>query len=76
MGAIARLRRGLIIDYPTDAANRAGLSIFFHIQKKNPTSGTAGCLNLPEKQVAALQKFTKKHPNALAQIPQNQRLAG
>jgi hypothetical protein len=45
-------------------------------QKKNPTSGTAGCLNLPENRVAAVQKFTKKHPTVLAQIPQNQRLAG
>jgi hypothetical protein len=46
------------------------------VQKKNPTGGTAGCLNLPENRVAALQKFTKKHPTVLAQIPQNQRLAG
>jgi L,D-peptidoglycan transpeptidase YkuD (ErfK/YbiS/YcfS/YnhG family) len=76
MGAIARFRRRLIIDYPTDAANRAGSCIFIYIQKKNPTSGTAGCLNLPKNRVAALQKFTKKHPTVLAQIPQNQRLAG
>jgi hypothetical protein len=75
-GAIARFRRGLIIDYPTDAANRARSCIFIHIQKKNPTSGTARCFNLPENRVAASQKFTKKHPTMLAQIPQNQRLAG
>jgi L,D-peptidoglycan transpeptidase YkuD (ErfK/YbiS/YcfS/YnhG family) len=66
MGMITRFRRGLIIDYPTDSANRAGSCIFIHIQKKDPTSGTAGCLNLPENRVAALQKFANKHPTALA----------
>ena len=40
MGAIARFRRGVIIDYPTDAANRAGSCIFIHIQKKDPAGGT------------------------------------
>ena len=71
MGAIARFRRGLIIDYPTDAANRAGSCIFIHIQKKDPTSGTAGCLNLPEDRIAALQKFANKHPTALALLPES-----
>ena len=71
MGVITRFRRGLIIDYPTDAANRAGSCIFIHIQKKDPTSGTAGCLNLPEDRVAALQKFANKHPTALALLPES-----
>ena len=71
MGTIARFRRGLIVDYPTDAANRAGSCIFIHIQKKDPTSGTAGCLNLPEDRVAALQKFANKHPTALALLPES-----
>ena len=71
MGVITRFRRGLIIDYPTDAANRAGSCIFIHIQKKDPTSGTAGCLNLPENRVAALQKFANKHPTVLVLIPES-----
>jgi L,D-peptidoglycan transpeptidase YkuD (ErfK/YbiS/YcfS/YnhG family) len=71
MGTIARFRRGLIVDYPTDAANRAGSCIFIHIQKKDLTSGTAGCLNLPEDRVAALQKFANKHPTALALLPES-----
>jgi hypothetical protein len=66
MGAIARFRRGLIIDYPTDAANRAGLSIFIHIQKKNPTSGTAGCLNLPENR---LQPCRNSRKSILTRLP-------
>jgi L,D-peptidoglycan transpeptidase YkuD (ErfK/YbiS/YcfS/YnhG family) len=71
MGTIARFRRGLIVDYPTDAAHRAGSCIFIHIQKKDLTSGTAGCLNLPENRVAALQKFADKHPTALALLPES-----
>jgi L,D-peptidoglycan transpeptidase YkuD (ErfK/YbiS/YcfS/YnhG family) len=71
MGTIARFRRGLIIDYPTDAAHRAGSCIFIHIRKKDPTSGTAGCLNLPEDRVAALQKFANEHPTALALLPES-----
>jgi L,D-peptidoglycan transpeptidase YkuD (ErfK/YbiS/YcfS/YnhG family) len=71
MGAIARFRRGLIMDYPTDAANRGGSCIFIHIQKKDPASGTAGCLNLPEDRVAALQKFANKHPTALVLLPES-----
>ena len=71
MGAITRFRHGLMIDYPTDAANRAGSCIFIHIQKTDPTSGTAGCLNLPENRVAALQKFANKHPTVLALIPES-----
>ena len=70
MGVMARYRRGLIVDYPTDAADRAGSCIFIHIQKKDPTSGTAGCLTLPENRVAALQKFANKHPTVLALIPE------
>jgi L,D-peptidoglycan transpeptidase YkuD (ErfK/YbiS/YcfS/YnhG family) len=71
MGTIGRFRRGLTVDYSTDAANRAGSCIFIHIQKKDPTSGTAGCLNLPEDRVAALQKFANKHPTALALLPES-----
>jgi L,D-peptidoglycan transpeptidase YkuD (ErfK/YbiS/YcfS/YnhG family) len=71
MGAIAQFRRGLIIDYPTDAPNRAGSCIFIHIQKNDPTGGTAGCLNLPENRVAALQKFANKHLTVLVLMPES-----
>lgn len=71
MGVMARYRRGLIVDYPTDAADRAGSCIFIHIRKKDPTSGTAGCLTLPENRVAVLQKFANKHPTVLALIPES-----
>ena len=69
MGMMTRYRRGLIVDYPTDAEDRAGSCI--HIRKKDPTSGTAGCLTLPENRVAVLQKFANKHPTVLALIPES-----
>jgi D-alanyl-D-alanine dipeptidase len=49
-------RRGIVVQYPTDAAARAGSCIFIHVWR-NPGSGTAGCLALPEARVAALQEF-------------------
>lgn len=50
-------RRGLLVDYPTDAKARAGSCIFIHVWKA-PTSGTAGCVSLPEARVEALQNFS------------------
>jgi L,D-peptidoglycan transpeptidase YkuD (ErfK/YbiS/YcfS/YnhG family) len=70
MGAMPRYRRGLIVDYPTDAANRAGSCIFIHVWK-SPRSGTSGCLTLPENRVSALQKFADEHATVLALVPQS-----
>ncbi len=49
-------RRGLVIDYPIDGKARAGSCIFIHVWR-SPTSGTAGCVSLPEARVEALQEF-------------------
>jgi D-alanyl-D-alanine dipeptidase len=49
-------RRGLLVDYPTDRNNRAGSCIFIHVWR-SPTTGTAGCVALPEPRVEALQDF-------------------
>ena len=35
MGAITLYRRGLMVDYPTDAAHRAGSCILIHVQSKS-----------------------------------------
>jgi D-alanyl-D-alanine dipeptidase len=77
MRAAALYRRGLVVDYPTDAAARAGSCIFIHIWK-SPASGTAGCVAMPENRVAALQKFANGHPTVLALVPESAlgRLAG
>jgi L,D-peptidoglycan transpeptidase YkuD (ErfK/YbiS/YcfS/YnhG family) len=49
-------RRGLLIDYPTDAKNKAGSCIFIHVWR-SPASGTGGCVAVPEPRVEALQDF-------------------
>lgn len=56
MGAEPLYRRGLVIEYPSDAAARAGSCIFLHVWRSR-AQGTAGCLALPEHRVAALQAF-------------------
>ena len=49
-------RRGLLVDYPTDARKRAGSCIFIHVWR-SPATGTAGCVAVPEPRVEALQDF-------------------
>jgi len=74
--ALPMYRRGLLVDYPTDAKARAGSCIFIHVWK-SPTSGTAGCVSLPEARVEALQDFSA--PGAVLAIlprPALGRLAG
>ena len=56
MGAEPLYRRGLVIDYPGDAAARAGSCIFLHVWRSSG-QGTAGCVALPEARVAAIQHF-------------------
>jgi L,D-peptidoglycan transpeptidase YkuD (ErfK/YbiS/YcfS/YnhG family) len=50
-------RRGLLVDYPTDAKKQAGSCIFIHVWR-SPTTGTAGCVAMPEPRVEALQDFS------------------
>ena len=49
-------RRGLLVDYPTDARRHAGSCIFIHVWRSS-TTGTAGCVSVPEPRVEALQDF-------------------
>jgi L,D-peptidoglycan transpeptidase YkuD (ErfK/YbiS/YcfS/YnhG family) len=49
-------RRGLLVDYPTDARKQAGSCIFIHVWRSS-TTGTAGCVAMPEPRVEALQDF-------------------
>jgi len=51
-------RRGPLVDYPTDAARRAGSCIFIHVWR-SPTTGTAGHVAVPEPRVEALQAFAE-----------------
>jgi L,D-peptidoglycan transpeptidase YkuD (ErfK/YbiS/YcfS/YnhG family) len=69
MWSIPLYRRGLIVDYPTDSAHKAGSCIFIHIWR-SPLLSTHGCIVLPEYRVAALQRFANMHQTVLAVLPQ------
>jgi L,D-peptidoglycan transpeptidase YkuD (ErfK/YbiS/YcfS/YnhG family) len=58
MWRVPEYRRGLLVDYPTDAKARAGSCIFIHTRLEGAT-GTSGCVSLPEPQVEALQDFAQ-----------------
>ena len=67
--ALPMYRRGLLVDYPTDAAARAGSCIFIHVWK-SPTTATAGCVSMPEARIEALQDFVESGA-ALAILPRS-----
>jgi L,D-peptidoglycan transpeptidase YkuD (ErfK/YbiS/YcfS/YnhG family) len=58
MWRVPEYRRGLLVDYPTDAKARAGSCIFIHLRLPSAT-GTNGCVALPEPQFVTLQNFTQ-----------------
>jgi|SRR5665213_30672 len=57
MWRFRQYRSGLLVDYPTDRAARAGSCIFIHRWLKGATS-THGCVALPEQQLQSLQNFS------------------
>ncbi len=65
MSHVPQYRRGLLVDYPTNARAKAGSCIFVHLQLPGMT-GTAGCVALPEPQLVALQDFAQ--PGAVLAI--------
>ena len=58
MWRIPEYRRGLLVDYPTDAKARAGSCIFIHLRLP-ASKGTHGCVALPEAQLEASQDFAQ-----------------
>jgi L,D-peptidoglycan transpeptidase YkuD (ErfK/YbiS/YcfS/YnhG family) len=74
--ALPMYRRGLLVDYPTDARKKAGSCIFIHVWR-SPNTGTAGCVALPEPRMEALQDFAADGA-VLAILPRGalDRLAG
>ena len=58
MWRIPQYRRGLLVDYPTDAGSRAGSCIFLHLRLPS-SAGTHGCVALPEPQLQAVQDFAE-----------------
>lgn len=69
MGAEPLYRRGLVVDYPSDRASRAGSCIFLHVWR-GAAAGTAGCIALPEARVAALQRFLTPDASVIAILPE------
>jgi len=63
MREIDAYKLGLIIDYRSSAADRAGSCIFAHIWN-GPTGGTAGCLASTEDVVSRLQGWVKDRTKA------------
>ena len=69
MGKILPMyRRGLLLDYPTDVAAKAGSCIFIHVWR-SPVKGTGGCVSMPEARLEALQDFVEGGNAVLAIIP-------
>jgi L,D-peptidoglycan transpeptidase YkuD (ErfK/YbiS/YcfS/YnhG family) len=68
MWRVPEYRRGLLVDYPTNAKVRAGSCIFIHTRLPGAI-GTSGCVSLPEPQVEALQDFAQSGA-VLAVVPQ------
>jgi len=58
MWRVPEYRRGLVVDYPSDRAARAGSCIFIHLRLPGRT-GTAGCVALPEPELVKLQDFAQ-----------------
>ena len=58
MWRIAVYRRGLLVEYPTNRAARAGSCIFMHVWRPG-AKGTNGCVALPEPHLASLQDFAE-----------------
>lgn len=58
MRNVSIYRRGLLVDYPSDAKHRAGSCIFIHIRRPG-ARGTSGCVAVPEPDVEHLQNFAE-----------------
>lgn len=67
MWRVPEYKRGLLVDYPTNAKARAGSCIFIHVRMPEVT-GTSGCVALPQARVEALQDFAAKGA-VLAALP-------
>jgi L,D-peptidoglycan transpeptidase YkuD (ErfK/YbiS/YcfS/YnhG family) len=68
--ALPMYRRGLMVDYPTDIAAKAGSCIFIHVWRA-PTRGTAGCVAMPEERLVALQDLVEGGGAVLAIVPRH-----
>lgn len=68
MAANPLYRHGLDLDYPTNAARRAGGCLFLHVWRR-PGVATVGSVATSEQTVLHLQGFTSGVPAAIAILP-------
>jgi L,D-peptidoglycan transpeptidase YkuD (ErfK/YbiS/YcfS/YnhG family) len=68
MATIEFYRRGLTVDYPTNAETQGGSCIFLHVWK-GPGQGTSGCVAGEEPLIEVLQSWASARPTAIAILP-------
>ena len=64
--------RGIVVDYPPNATERAGSCIFVHVWR-SAVRGTAGCVAASERAVARMQQFAAGHDSAIVILPETAR---
>jgi L,D-peptidoglycan transpeptidase YkuD (ErfK/YbiS/YcfS/YnhG family) len=69
MASISLYRFGLVVDYPPNATAKAGSCIFIHIWRSSD-KGTSGCVAMAEKDVRALQAWTRPGESVIAVLPE------
>jgi L,D-peptidoglycan transpeptidase YkuD (ErfK/YbiS/YcfS/YnhG family) len=74
MGGIDLYRRGVTVEYPANAAARAGSCIFVHVWR-TADKGTTGCVAAAEAAVARLQEWIVPRKAAIAILPSGTPLA-
>ena len=67
MATVPLYKRGVVVDYPANAARRAGSCIFVHLWRR-PGSPTVGCVAASEQTVLHLQGF-RTPGTAIAILP-------
>lgn len=69
MRRIPLYRKGIVVDYASDGATKAGSCIFLHAWR-SAQEGTSGCVAMPEAAVERLQAFTRERA-ALVVLPRS-----
>ena len=59
MRRVPAYRRGLLVEYPTDRAARAGSCVFIHLRLPGKI-GTSGCVALAARPLTAVQDFAQE----------------
>lgn len=68
MWRVPLYRRGLVVDYPANRAEKGGSCVFVHVWR-SPKSGTAGCVGLAEGGVKTLQEWVQPGTAVIGILP-------